>query len=300
MESLQALVVVVPVATGLSVLLFFLPVIAKYMPAQMASIKSTMLDNRTSTDKLNRLIETAGVHDVLDAWKLYQIMGGITLFLSAMFIMKGYFLGILIAVTIGVIIPVGVLFFLRLKRQQKIEKQLVPFFNEMATRMRGEASASSAFAVSVENTEEPLRSILAKVVADERMLHSFEEALEASSATIESKYYHDFITAMKIYRQVNGDIHEILAAVTKQIKDNEVLMAKFNSQISAMNLNLGIVLLSPLLIAYMVFMQSSDIARILFHTFSGFIVLILVIAMYVGAVVWALYVVNDVKKKILS
>lgn len=262
------------------------------------SIVATLAQSETLQEKIETLLAAAGMDEVLDAGRFYQVVIFIFLLASMPFVLKGTFAGVIFAALAAAAVPVGGLLYMRSRRQALIEDQLIAFFNEMAARMKAHEDPQSAFRDSIGNTEPPLRHILERVERNIRQMKDFPTALVKSRDYVTSPYYQDFIDAVQISYVTSGKLSDIVEGVIEQINERKIAIQKLKAAMAAINLQMVVIFIAPPLLTWMMIIQNPQAGEILFSTLAGFVILGVTLVLYVIAIAFAFWIRSSVTKKI--
>ena len=132
-------------------------------------------------------------------------------------------LGAIGATAIAVIAPVLYLEMRRKKRLRKFETQLPDVLNLLAGSMRAGFSFAQGLEAVAEEASEPSKRELQRVYAESRLGRPIEDALEDSADRMQSIDLVWAVMAIRIQREVGGNLAELLDTVAETMTERERL-----------------------------------------------------------------------------
>jgi tight adherence protein B len=133
------------------------------------------------------------------------------------------FLGALVGMAAAVIGPVLYLEMRRKKRLRRFETQLPDVLNLLAGSMRAGFSFAQGLEAVAEEASEPSRRELQRVYAESRLGRPIEDALEDSADRMQSIDLVWAVMAIRIQREVGGNLAELLDTVADTMTERERL-----------------------------------------------------------------------------
>ncbi len=132
-------------------------------------------------------------------------------------------IGILFGVVVGFVLPMAVLNFLGARRQKQFNTQLPDMLQLLSGSLRaGYSLVQGVDAVSKE-VDGPMGRELRRVMTEARLGRELEDALEASAERVQSNDFEWAIMAIRIQREVGGNLSELLMTVSNTMIDRERL-----------------------------------------------------------------------------
>jgi tight adherence protein B len=132
-------------------------------------------------------------------------------------------IGALVATALAVIAPVLYLEMRRKKRLRKFETQLPDVLNLLAGSMRAGFSFAQGLEAVAEEASEPAKRELQRVYAESRLGRPIEDALEDSADRMQSIDLVWAVMAIRIQREVGGNLAELLDTVADTMTERERL-----------------------------------------------------------------------------
>ncbi len=106
----------------------------------------------------------------------------------------------------------------RARTAHQLEHQLAELVEACALAVRGGASVSQAVVIASQEVEEPMRSMIAQAVEQQRLGSSFEEALHGLSTALENEDARLFTLVMTIHHRSGGSVAGPLGQVATTIR----------------------------------------------------------------------------------
>lgn len=131
--------------------------------------------------------------------------------------------GMLLAAMLGFILPRAILNFLARRRQKAFTGQLPDTLSLLSGSLRaGYSLVQGVDAVSVE-VAEPMGKELRRVMTENRLGRDLEESLEATAERMKSPDFDWAVMAIRIQREVGGNLAELLMTVSETMISRERL-----------------------------------------------------------------------------
>ena len=188
------------------------------------------------------------------------------------FVLGGSALGIL-GLALGVI---GPWFYLRTRHNRRLRAfngQLAETLGLMAGGLQAGLSLPQAIDSVVREGNEPMAGELRRALVEQRLGVDITEALDNVGERMESEDFQWIVMAIRIQREVGGNLAEILHTVADTLREREYLRRQVRA-LSAEGRLSGYILtgLPPMVFGYMV-LVNPDYVRVLYTTTVGFMIL---------------------------
>ena len=142
---------------------------------------------------------------------------------AAIGLFLGGLLGAVMALFFVALIPVAVLNFLASRRQRQFTAQLPDMLQLLASTLRAGYSLLQGAEAVTEQVGDPMGKELRRVLSEARLGRPLEQALEDSAKRVQSKDYDWAVMAIKIQREVGGNLAELLQTVSETMVARERL-----------------------------------------------------------------------------
>ncbi len=189
----------------------------------------------------------------------------------------------LVVLGFGLLIPKVGLDFMVKRRQKKFVGQLPDMLALLAGTLKAGYSIAQAFESVSKEVGDPMGKELRRVVTEHRLGRTLEDALDATAERMGSDDFAWTVMAIKIQREVGGNLAELLLTVANTMTQRERLRRDVNSltaegRVSAFVLGM----LPPALGAVMFMMNRAYIASLFTPGLGYFMIGAAVVAMIVG------------------
>lgn len=171
---------------------------------------------------------------------------------------------------------VGPWFYLKMRHSRRLNKfngQLAETLGLMAGGLQAGLALPQAIDSVVQEGNEPMAGELRRALVEQRLGVDITDALDSVGARMDSEDFAWIVLAIRIQREVGGNLAEILHTVSDTLREREYLRRQVRA-LSAEGRLSGYILtgLPPLVFGYMTF-ANPDYARVLYTTTVGYIIL---------------------------
>ena len=178
-------------------------------------------------------------------------------------------LGAIGATAIAVIVPVLYLEMRRKKRLRKFETQLPDVLNLLAGSMRAGFSFAQGLEAVAEEASEPSKRELQRVYAESRLGRPIEDALEDSADRMQSIDLVWAVMAIRIQREVGGNLAELLDTVADTMTERERLRHEIVALTAEGRMSAWVLGIFPPAFAVVLYMIQPDYMSTLFNSSIG-------------------------------
>jgi tight adherence protein B len=192
--------------------------------AQLLDLGDRVMKDRKSTSKTMALIERADLPFRAGEWLVLRvvavIVGGAVGFVLAG---QAQMVGLLFGAVFGLI---GMPFFLRFaasRRGRKFEAQLPQILLLISTSLRSGFGLPQALDAVARDAAEPAGKEFSRALAETRIGTDISEALERVAHRMESTSMHWTVMAIRIQREVGGNLAETLRTTAGTLRERESL-----------------------------------------------------------------------------
>ena len=187
-------------------------------------------------------------------------------------IMGGIPLSIL-GLLLGIVLPWLYLKFRHGRRLNAFNGQLAQTLGLMAGGLQAGLSLPQAVDTVVREGHEPMAGELRRALVEQRLGVDITDALDGVGERMESDDFAWVVMAIRIQREVGGNLAEILHTVADTLREREYLRRQVKA-LSAEGRLSGYILtgLPPLIFFYMTF-ANPDYVRLLYTTIPGYVIL---------------------------
>jgi tight adherence protein B len=192
----------------------------------------------------------------------------------------------LIFTLLAVILPISLLSLRAKRRIRKFENQLPDTLNLLAGSMRAGFSFSQGLEAVAEEASEPSRRELQRVFAESRLGRPIEDALEDSANRMHSVDLMWSVMAIRVQREVGGNLAELLDTVARTMTERERLKQEILSLTAEGRLSAWILGVFPAAFAGVLFIVQPDYMSVLFENSMGIMAVVVSAVMAGIGFVW--------------
>jgi len=178
-------------------------------------------------------------------------------------------LGALVLTAFSILGPVMYLEMRRKKRLRKFETQLPDVLNLLAGSMRAGFSFAQGLEAVAEEASEPAKRELQRVYAESRLGRPIEDALEDSADRMQSIDLVWAVMAIRIQREVGGNLAELLDTVAETMTERERLRHEIVALTAEGRLSAWVLGVFPPAFAVILYLIQPDYMSTLFKSTFG-------------------------------
>jgi tight adherence protein B len=180
-------------------------------------------------------------------------------------------LGVLI---IGALLPVAALQFLAAQRRRKFQAQLPDMLQMMAGSLRAGYSLMQGVEAVAQEVQDPMGRELRRVLAEARLGRILEDALEDMADRLGSRDFAWAVMAIRIQREVGGNLAELLSTVAETMIHRERLRREIRALTAEGRISAIILGLLPVGLGAVMYSVNRDYMNVLLHDGFGQVLLI--------------------------
>ena len=207
------------------------------------------------------------------------MVGIIGLFLGGLF-------GGFIAVFFGALIPIAVLSSLATRRKKAFTSQLPDMLQLLASTLRAGYSLLQGAEATTEQVGDPMAKELRRVLSEARLGRPLEQAFADSARRIGSADYDWAVMAIKIQREVGGNLAELLQTVSETMVARERLRREINTLTAEGKISAIVLGILPLAIGAAVYVLNPGYLDPLFHRTVGKLMVVGALVVGVAGFAW--------------
>ena len=182
-----------------------------------------VVESRNSTEKLAVKLDAANVPLRPAEWVVLRVAVPAALGVLLVLLSQGNVLAMLVGVVLGVLAPV-VYLSIRTGRRKKAFMSVLPdTLALMASGLRAGYSLPQAMDSVVREGREPIRSEFNRALIEARLGVPAEDALEGIAERMDSQDFKWVVMAIRIQREVGGNLAELLDTVSGTIRERDRL-----------------------------------------------------------------------------
>lgn len=241
-------------------------------------------------ERIESEIETAGLK-----WKPGELIIG-SVALSIIGFGAGLILGSAVyGVVLGAVGLVGPFGFARYKasaRRRAFYEQLPDVLLLISGALRAGYSLQQALEAAAQDSAPPAAEELQRTMAEVRLGGPLDDALDALAARLGIIDLHWTVLAIRIQREVGGNLAEIMEIISETIRERERLRRHLSALTAEGKLSAWVLGLLPFVLAGVLYIQSRDYLALLWTTRTGLFMMAGAGVMMAIGVVWMRKIIN--------
>ncbi len=210
----------------------------------------------------------------------------VALFTTLALALSGSLLVGLILGVIAALIPVGVVNYLASRRRKQFMALLPDTLTLLSSTLRAGYSLMQGVEAVSEEVAEPMGLELRRVVTEARLGRPLEEALDGTAARMASPDFAWTVMAIRIQREVGGNLSELLMTVADTMIERERLRRDVKSLTAEGRMSAIVLGLMPVGLAAVMFVLNPDYSGQLIETTLGNVMLVMAIISMLAGFAW--------------
>jgi tight adherence protein B len=179
-------------------------------------------------ERVERMLEKADM-PLRAGEALFFYVVGVLLLLALAFALTSNVLGALVLGLLGILIPPSVVNFLANRKKKRFEGLLPDTLQLLSSTLRAGYSMMQGVEAVSQEVSEPMGKELRRVVTEARLGRPLEEALDGVAERMGSADFGWAVMAIRIQREVGGNLSELLMTVAETMTQRERLRRDVNS-----------------------------------------------------------------------
>ena len=262
-------------------------VLQEKMQGSMAASAVGVADNLLSKkmrDNISLRLSVANLKLRPAEWTILKSVVGVA-FGAVGLLLGGFFLGLVFC---GLGLLVTTLWLrLRVKRvRRRFEETLADTLQIIAGGLRSGLSFSAALQVVANDGQDPFKSEIQRVLAKERLGVSLDDGLEEIAARMQSKAFQWVALAVRVQKEVGGNLSEILTTTTETLRERAYLIRQINTLSAEGRFSSYILLGLPFAVAGILLVIRPEYMQPLWQTPFGVTSCIVAAVMMTIGVIW--------------
>lgn len=198
----------------------------------------------------------------------------------------------LVCGVLATLLPVMILNFVAKRRRKKFMQQLPDTLQLLSGTLRAGYSLMQGIEAVSQEVEDPMGLELRRVVTESRLGRPVEEALDSSAERMDSPDFAWAVMAIRIQREVGGNLSELLLTVAETMTARERLRREVAALTAEGRMSAIILGLLPPGLGMAMFVMNPEYTKVLFTDGLGIALLVIsVISMIVGFL-WMRKIIN--------
>jgi len=237
-------------------------------------------------DVLATRLDAAGLPLKAPEWMLIHVGSTIGLALLLLLLSGGGLVATLIGAAIGGLVPWAFLRQREHKRRGAFLAALPDTLQMLAGTLSTGYSLPQAVDAVVREAPEPMSTELGRALVDARLGVPLEDALEAVAVRMASVDFGWVVMAIRVQREVGGNLAEVLTTVATTLRDRERLRRQVEVLSAEGRLSAWILGSLPVMFVLYLAIMRPDYLAVLYTTPLGWAMILLAVAFFTGGVFW--------------
>ena len=242
--------------------------------------------NRDVEELLERRLDAAGLPLKPGEWALVHVGIAVGSGLLLLLLTGGRVLASLIGLLLGVVIPWVYLGVKESRRQAAFYSQLPDTLQLLAGSLSAGYSLPQAVDTVVREGNDPMAAEFNRALVEARLGVPVEEALDNIADRMSSQDFHWVVLAIRVQREVGGNLAEVLTNVAATLRERERLRRQVQVLSAEGRLSAVIIALIPILFALFLVLARPTYLEPLYTTAIGGLMLGFGVLMLVVGIFW--------------
>ncbi|MFJ6133054.1 type II secretion system F family protein [Janibacter terrae] len=254
---------------------------------QLVAFGERTMHGRRSTTRTMELINRADLPLRAGEWFVIRLGAGLGgLVLGYVLVPGPWWLGVAVGLVMGVGLPQLVLRYLAARRAKAFERVLPQSLMLVATSLRSGFGLPQALSAVAQDSAPPVDREFSRALAETRIGTDIADTLERMADRMGSDAMHMAVTAIRIQREVGGNLAETLETTARTLLERETLHRQVAALSAEGRLSAQILIGLPIvLFIYMLFVNY-DYVQLLWTTALGLLMSTGAIVLMLVGVVW--------------
>lgn len=228
-----------------------------------------MAEKRGMLDSVEAKLEQANLPLRAPEAMFFAAVGALILTVLTFLLTRNILVALIVAV-VAAVLPTAVLNFMIRKRQKAFREILPDMLTLLAGTLRAGYSIGQGFESCSTEVEEPMGRELRRVVSETRLGRSLEESLEAVAERMQSDDFSWAVMAIRIQREVGGNLAELLLTVADTMTQRERLRREVSTLTAEGKISAFIIGGLPPALAVVMFVMNPEYIKQLFSPGIGY------------------------------
>src|SRR4030066_638840 len=257
----------------------------------IARIISKAASGRGIIELFDSKLERAGMSIKASEFIAIHVSGVMIISLLTYYLSKNLILTALIVI-LAVLSPFLLLNIKTSQRLKKFHEQLPDALQLISGSLKAGYSFSQAMSMVVEESRPPLSEEFRRTLNEVRMGIPEREALENTAGRINSEYLNWTVTAVNVQREIGGNLAELMETIAGTIRERDRVMNRIKAQTSEGRLSAIILIITPFVVAILMFIINREYIKLLYTTKPGLIMLLFSGVMMIIGIIWTVKVIS--------
>jgi tight adherence protein B len=254
---------------------------------QLTALGDKVMSGRKSTSWVVANIERADLPFRVGEWLVLQIVSAIVGVALGLAVFRGLpLLGLALGLVLGLVLPPLVLRSLATRRAKAFERVLPDVLMLVATSLRSGFGLPQALDAVARDAAEPAAKEFSRALAETRIGTDIADALDHAADRMDSKSLRWTTMAIRIQREVGGNLAETLLTTANTLRERESLFRQVRTFSAEGRLSAWILIALPVGMFFYMMSTNYEYVSLLWTTTLGVVMLIASLVMFVIGIFW--------------
>jgi tight adherence protein B len=254
---------------------------------QLVGFGERAMKGRKSTARTMELINRADLPLRPGEWWVLSVVSVIVGVALGMLMLSGASLvGALLGAVLGLVLPQVVLRFLAARRAKAFERILPDALMLVATSLKSGFGLPQALDAVARDAAEPVAKEFSRALAETRIGTDLADALERVAERMGSEAMEMAVMAIRIQREVGGNLAETLGTTAKTLRERESLYRQVRALSAEGRLSAYILIALPICIFFYMLWVNEEYISLLWMTMPGIVMSIGAVILLVLGIFW--------------
>jgi tight adherence protein B len=257
---------------------------------QLVHLGDRAVEGRESTPKIVQLLQRADLPWRAGEWAVLRVIALVVGCLLGILLIHGdgvtTFLGALLGIVVGLILPPMVLKYLASRRARKFERQLPDVLTLVASSLSTGFSLPQALDAVAHDVAQPAAKEFSRAMAETRIGSNVEDALERMAERMDSKNMRWAAMAIEIQRKVGGNLAETLRTTATTLREREALFRHVRALSAEGRLSAVILIALPIVIFLWMLYVNNEYVSLLWTNIIGLAMSFFAIVLLIIGIIW--------------
>lgn len=239
-----------------------------------------LLSRKNSMENKRKKLQQAYIFMRVEEFIGISILAGLV-FALLFFVLTKLWILSLIGFVLGYKIPDVFVNSSKRNRMKRLNHQLPEALNIISNGLRVGFSFNQAMNVAANELERPIKDEFNKILRDNSIGKTLDEALIAFSNRTDDEDVDMFITALLIQRKVGGNLAEVLDTIANTIRDRTRIRGEVKTLTAQGRLSAIVISVLPFGVAGFIFIANPSYIMELFKSTFGLIMVVLALVLQV-------------------
>ena len=225
-------------------------------------------EDRGILTKVENMMEQADL-PLRAAEALFFYVGGVTVLTLLAAVLTRSLFSTLAILILGALVPPAALQFLAGQRKRKFQAQLPDMLQLTAGSLRAGYSLLQGVEAVAQEVAEPMGSELRRVLAEARLGRTLEDSLDDMAERLASRDFAWAVMAIRIQREVGGNLAELLSTVAETMIARERLRREVKALTAEGRISAIVLGLLPVGLGVVMYSMNRDYMNVLLHDGFG-------------------------------